>query len=352
MNKVVFLSEKEKMEEVLKPLLTSGDYDRVFILCDENTHEKCLPVLLSLPCLEGAGEIVVPAGDDNKDLRSSCLVWEGLERGGAMRRSLLVNVGGGMVTDLGGWCASCFKRGIDFLNIPTTLLAMVDASLGGKTGVNFHGLKNELGLFREPILTLVHTPFLATLDRENLLAGYAEMMKHGLLSDSTTLGELLSVDFDQLDLTLLSTLIEKSVDVKRHVVEQDPLENGKRKALNFGHTIGHALEALSLKKGSPLLHGYAVAHGMVGELYLSVMKVDFPVRKMRQMVSVIRALYGAPSVTCDDYAELIHMMSHDKKNTQGQINFTLLRDVGDISINQTASEDEIKEALDFLREGL
>ncbi len=352
MNKVLFTTQSDELETALSDVLKAGAYDKVFLLSDTTTSTKCIPLVRQLACVEGAKEIVVSAGDDHKDLTSAQHVWEELQRGGATRHSLVVNVGGGMVTDLGGWCASCFKRGVDFVNLPTTLLAMVDASVGGKTGVNLRGLKNEIGVFNEAILTIVDTRFLSTLDRENMLSGFAEMVKHALISDEDTLAELLRTDILHTSTDEWGRMIERSVSVKRQVVEEDPREKGKRKALNFGHTIGHAIESLSIRQGRPLLHGYAVAHGMVGELYLSVVKMGFPVVRMRQVVSFLRNTYGLPPIACNDYPTLLETMTHDKKNTLGRVNFTLLKDVGDIMLDQTAQEEEIKEALDFLREGL
>ena len=272
----------------------------------------------------------------------------------ATRHSCLINLGGGMVTDLGGFAASAFKRGIDFINIPTTLLSMVDASVGGKTGINFGGLKNEIGVFNESKFVILATQFLRTLDRENILSGYAEMLKHGLISDEKMWAELLRFmeDDNWTDrLSELSRLLADSVKVKERIVEEDPRERGIRKALNVGHTVGHAFESFSMNSQSPILHGYAVAYGIITELYLSVIKCGFPQDKFRQTVSFIRKHYGQLPITCDDYPTLLELMTHDKKNTSGKINFTLLGGIGDIRINQTATEEEIKEALDFYREG-
>jgi len=236
------------------------------------------------------------------------------------------------------------------INVPTTLLAMVDASVGGKTGVNFGGLKNEIGVFSDASFVLLDTGWLKTLDEENIRSGYAEMLKHGLIADEAMWAELAYFDLAQPDLAQLSTMIGKSVRVKERIVEEDPHETGIRKALNLGHTFGHAFESWALKR-SPILHGYAVAFGLICELYLSCFKVGFPTERMRQTVSFIRENYGYLPVTCNDYDELIALMTHDKKNTNGIINFTLLGNIGDIRINQTATDEEIKEALDFFREG-
>lgn len=277
-------------------------------------------------------------------------VWKSLGEGGASRHSCMINLGGGMVTDLGGFAAATFKRGINFINIPTTLLSMVDASVGGKTGINFGGLKNEIGVFCDSKFVILDTEFLRTLDAENICSGYAEMLKHGLISDEKMWAELVGFDLAHPDLLQLQRMVGDSVAVKERIVEQDPHEHGIRKALNLGHTFGHAFESWALKR-KPVLHGYAVAFGLIPELYLSVMKTGFPTEKMRQTVNFIKEYYGSLPITCDDYDELIELMRHDKKNQDGIINFTLLGGIGDIRINQSATIDEIKEAFDFFREG-
>ena len=267
----------------------------------------------------------------------------------------MVNLGGGMVTDLGGFAASTFKRGLNYINIPTTLLAMVDASVGGKTGINFGGLKNEIGVFSTARSVILDTTFLRTMDNENMLSGYAEMLKHGLISNDTGMwAELLNFDIDVPDYHQLSRMLEDSVKVKERIVEEDPTEKGIRKALNLGHTVGHAFESFAMSPISPIrpiLHGYAVAYGLVCELYLSTVKTGFPTDKMRQTVRFIFDHYGRMPITCDDYPTLLELMTHDKKNTGTDINFTLLGNIGDIRINQTATTQEIEEALDFYREG-
>ena len=295
----------------------------------------------------------IQSTDSHKDLTSLSHVWKELGDHGATRHSLLINLGGGMVTDLGGFAASTFKRGIDFINIPTTLLAMVDASVGGKTGINFNGLKNEIGVFNNARFVILDTEFLRTLDDKNIRSGYAEMLKHGLISDEKHWAELLNFDLSRPDLKQLQTMLAYSVSVKKHIVKKDPHEKDIRKALNLGHTFGHAFEAFSLDTPNkePLLHGYAVAFGLICELYLSSVLTGFPTDKMRQTVQFIRENYGSFDFSCDDYDRLIELMHHDKKNTGATINFTLLAGIGNIRINQTASDELIKEALDFFREG-
>ena len=334
----------EHLETSLAKAIAACEHDRLFILTDETTRELCWPVVSGYPCLQGAEVISIGATDTHKTLDSLAHVWEELGRLGGTRHTLLINIGGGMVTDLGGFAASTFKRGIQYINIPTTLLAMVDASVGGKTGINFRGLKNEIGVFNNAATVILSTQFLRTLDRENILSGYAEMLKHGLISNEAMWAELVNFDIDAMSTTdsslftlhssLLQRMLADSVAVKQRIVTEDPLEHGLRKALNLGHTVGHAFES-----------------GLVCELYLSAVKTNFPTDKMRQTVSFIREHYGRMPITCDDYPTLFEFMTHDKKNTAGRINFTLLGGIGDILINQTATKEEIYEALDFYREG-
>ena len=338
----------QDLQQSLTDAIARCPHDRLFVLTDETTKECCLPVVKDYPCLAGAQVITIKATDSHKDLESVSHVWSELQRGGATRHSLMVNLGGGMVTDLGGFAASTFKRGIQFINIPTTLLAMVDASVGGKTGVNFGGLKNEIGVFQNADSVILDTIFLRTLDEENLLSGYAEMLKHSLISDAKMWAELLSEKVI-VKSEKFASAIEKSVAVKQRIVTEDPTEKGLRKALNLGHTAGHAFESLALER-KPVLHGYAVAWGLVVELYLSVVKCGFPTEQLHQTARFIKEHYGRMAISCDDYPRLLELMHHDKKNEGSAINFTLLGGIGDIRINQTASEDDIKEALDFYRE--
>ena len=339
----------ENLTEALATAIAECEHDRTFILVDETTERCCLPIVSGLDCVRGAQIIVIGATDSHKTLESLSHVWEALGEGGATRHSLLINIGGGMVTDLGGFAASTFKRGINYINIPTTLLSMVDASVGGKTGINFRGLKNEIGVFSNASTVILDTTFLKTLDAENICSGYAEMLKHGLISNEKMWAELINFDLSQPNLQQLQTMVADSVAVKQRIVTEDPLEQGIRKALNLGHTVGHAFESFALKH-SPILHGYAVAYGLISELYLSTVKTGFPSDKMHQTVSFIKEHYGKMAITCDDYPTLLELMTHDKKNVAGTINFTLLGGIGDIRINQTATKEDIYEALDFYRE--
>ena len=348
--RVVF---SQNLQEELAKAVAECEHDRTFVLADETTAQLCWPVVSAFWCLRGAHLIIIKAGDTNKDLAAVQQVWTALQQGGATRHSLLINIGGGMVTDLGGFAASTFKRGINFINIPTTLLSMVDASVGGKTGINFGGLKNEIGVFNDARYVILDMVFLQTLDEENILSGYAEMLKHSLLGDTVMWANHINTDLSLLTshLSPLHSLLKESVLLKQRIVTEDPHERGLRKALNLGHTFGHAFESFAMKQEKPILHGYAVAYGLVCELYLSSALCSFPTDKLRQTVRFIREHYGQMAITCDDYPALLSLMRHDKKNTAGHINFTLLGDAGDIRINQHATDELILEALDFYREG-
>ena len=277
-------------------------------------------------------------------------VWKQLGEGGGTRRSLLVNLGGGMVTDLGGFAASTFKRGIKFINIPTTLLSSVDAAVGGKTGINFNGLKNEVGVFNEADAVIISTMPLYTLPIEEVKSGFAEMLKHGLLSGREVFERLLAYDFSKYNADELLVLLEESVNVKREIVRQDPHEKGLRRALNLGHTVGHAFESMAMKRQNPIPHGYAVAWGMIVELVLSHMQLGFDSDMLHRYADFVYSNYGAFHITCDDYPELISLMRHDKKSNSGEMNFSLLSGVGEIKINCEATEDDVKAALDIYRD--
>lgn len=340
----------ENLHETLSSAVGECAHDNLLVLVDETTKECCWPVVRDFECMQQAKVITIGATDTHKTLDTLSHVWSEMQRYGATRHSLMVNLGGGMVTDLGGFAASTFKRGIPYINIPTTLLSMVDASVGGKTGINFGGLKNEIGVFNNARCVILDTVFLRTLDTENILSGYAEMLKHGLISDEKMWAELISEGLERhVGSVAFANALEKSVAVKQRIVTEDPTEKGIRKALNLGHTAGHAFESLALER-KPVLHGYAVAYGLVVELYLCCVKTGFPQDKMRQTVNFIKENYGRMAITCEDYPHLLELMHHDKKNVGTAINFTLLGAIGDIRINQTATEDEIKEALDFYRE--
>ena len=338
------------IEAELTVAIAAEQPDRLFVLTDSTTLECCWPRIADFACLRCAQMITIPPTDEAKTLDSLVSVWTALQDGGATRHSMLVNLGGGMITDLGGFAASTFKRGLAYVNVPTTLLAMVDASVGGKTGINFRGLKNEIGVFNAAGTVILDTQFLRTLDAENLRSGYAKMLKHGLISDEATLAELLRFDLDHVDYAALADMVGRSVAVKERIVTEDPHEHGIRKALNLGHTIGHAFESLALEENRTILHGYAVAFGLVPELYLAATRCGFPTERLHQVETFVRENYGRFAFTCKHYDRLYELMTHDKKNTAGVVNFTLLGDVGDIRINQTATKEDILEALDYYQD--
>ena len=342
----------KNLEQSLTAAIAKCPHDRLFVLTDTTTLELGWPKVRQFDCLKGSTMITIGATDEHKTLDTLTSVWTALQKGGATRHSLMVNLGGGMVTDLGGFAASTFKRGIQYINIPTTLLSMVDASVGGKTGINFGGLKNEIGVFNCASSVILDTEFLRTLDHQNIRSGYAEMLKHGLISNIRNWAELINFDLDHIDYTHLQDMVAKSVAIKEEIVEKDPTEKGIRKALNLGHTVGHALESLALEENRTVLHGYAVAWGLVSELYLSAKRMNFPKDKLQQTIQFIRENYGTFVFDCKEYDRLFDFMAHDKKNEAGIINFTLLGDIGDIRINQSANKEEIADMLDFYRESM
>lgn len=346
----------DSLTERLAEAVSAISFDRLFCLTDTNTLQLCWPLISDVPVMKGSVMITIGATDNNKTIESLMHVWESLQKGGATRHSLLVNLGGGMITDLGGFAASTFKRGIKYINIPTTLLSQVDASVGGKTGINFGGLKNEIGVFNLSESVLLAPDFLRTLDDYNLLSGYAEMLKHGLLDSKEHLTELLAFDPTTVrggDVALgqqLVRMVECSVAVKQRIVEGDPMEFGVRKALNFGHTAGHAIESLAMEDNRTVLHGYAVAWGLVMELYMSAVKCGFPSQVFHQVEAYVREYYGKFHYECRHYDRLIEFIRHDKKNVGKVINFTLLGGIGDIRINQACNMVEIEQMLDYYRE--
>ena len=347
-NQEVIISED--IEKELTAAFSRCVYDKLFVLVDKTTEKNCLPLVSGLEDIKKGKLIVIGSTDVHKTLETLAYVWTELGNCGGTRHSLLVIIGGGMVTDLGGFAASTFKRGINYINIPTTLLSMVDASVGGKTGINFNGLKNEVGVFNAANRVIIDTKFLRTLDVPNLCSGYAEMLKHGLISNEKNWAELINFEIQTPNFDQLRRMVADSVMIKEKIVKEDPHEHGIRKALNLGHTIGHAFESLSLAENRPVLHGYAVAWGLVCELYLSTQKCGFPTDKLQQTVSYIKENYGIFNFDCNEYERLYEFMLHDKKNTAGIINFTLLGGIGDTRINQTANKKEIFEVLDFYRE--
>ena len=337
------------VEEAIERLCRDAKYDRCFVLCDSDTRECVLPRIASALVAE-AEVITVAAGEESKNLDSLAYVWGELSLRGATRHSLLINVGGGMITDLGGMAAATFKRGIDFVNIPTTLLGAVDAAVGGKTGINFAGLKNEVGVFAQARMVVISTRFFDTLPREELLSGYAEMLKHALIDSETHYNALLNYDITSPDADTLLPLLQYSVGVKQRIVEQDPQEKGLRKVLNLGHTVGHAIESHSHKHGRAVAHGYAVAWGLVCELLIAHRALSFPSAVIYDLARFVEQNYSAYAFTCDDYDELIALMQHDKKNVGEKINFSLIKKIGEMSLDNYIEPKEIEISLDFFRD--
>lgn len=329
----------------LKEITTGWPSDKIFLIFDTNTYRECWPLIRGFRDFGRDNSVILQAGEDHKNISQVIEAWEQLGMKGLDRKSLIINVGGGMLTDLGGFIASTIKRGVEFINIPTTLLAMVDASVGGKCGFNFSGLKNEIGVIREPRHVFIHLPFLRTLDQVELLSGYAEMLKAGLIADNELWDRLKSYPVKDYEEEELGGLVWESVKIKKAIVDADLHESNLRKSLNFGHTIGHALESEALYSGTPVLHGQAVAWGMILEARLSGDKLHFPEQSIREIADTMNRIYGPVPAGLADPDKLIPWMRSDKKNMDNQINFTLLKKIGYCRVNCTATEDEIRELL-------
>ena len=335
----------------LNIVIGSQKAESVFVLTDENTQRLCLPTLMLSQKLKGCHFITIPSGDEHKNIDSAVEIWNYLSENGATRKSLMINLGGGVITDIGGFTASTFKRGIRYINVSTTLLGAVDAATGGKTGINFLGLKNEIGVFAPAESVLINVDFFRTLDDKNIRSGFAEMVKHALIDSSEEWENVLKFNLETIDFGKLKLLLDRTIRIKERIVEKDPFEANIRKALNLGHTFGHAFESWSYKTGKPALHGYAVMWGLLCELYLSFIKLDFPKEELLRLKYLIKEYYGTFEFSCKEYDSLFELMTHDKKNDSKEINFTLLAGVGDIHINQTATKEEIFECFDYYREG-
>jgi len=328
--------------------LNASNYSKIFILVDSDTHTHCLPPFLGNLPTELTIEIIeIPSGEIHKNIETCTGVWNVLSELDADRKSLLINVGGGVVTDLGGFVASTFKRGISYINVPTSLLAMVDASVGGKTGVDLGTLKNQIGVINIPEMVLIDTAFLATLPANQMRSGLAEMLKHGLIYDETYWKKMINLaDFTMED---LDSLIHESVQIKNTVVTEDPTEQGLRKILNFGHTLGHAIESylLTHETKEALLHGEAIAIGMVLASYISSQQEDFPTEKLTEIKRVMLDMYGKVELNDADYEAIIDLMKYDKKNSHGNINFVLLSDIGTPVLDKIVPNSTIIDAFNF-----
>ncbi len=342
----------------LHTLLADLPKGQLFVLTDSHTAEYCLPILA-----DSIGQIpyhllTIEAGEKSKNLTTVQAVWDFMLKHHATREAVLINLGGGMITDLGGFAAATYMRGILFVNIPTTLLAMVDASSGGKTGINYQGIKNVIGTFTPPVATLIHPDFLRTLPATELLSGFAEMLKHGLIASPTHYASLLEgVETWAADIDTpqsVAALVEESMRIKQQIVDTDFLEQGLRRTLNFGHTIGHAIEEAYAAQEKPVTHGYCVMWGMVAALYLSVIKLNCPKALLTTLSHLMITYYGRPECNCQQREQLIEWMLHDKKNIstsdsiEPHISFTLLRDIAKPVINQFVTKHDIHEALEYL----
>ena len=316
----------EAAYEALNQHLGQSRYSKIFILVDENSHNCCLPKFMSQLYGDVEVEIIeIESGEINKNITICIHVWEALSELDADRKSLLINLGGGVITDMGGFIASTFKRGIDFINVPTTLLSMVDASIGGKTGVDLGTLKNQIGVINHPVMVLVVSDFLKTLDDRQMQSGFAEMLKHGLIQDRQYWNDLREVkDFEQID-----AMIFESISIKNKVVLEDPTEQGRRKILNFGHTLGHAIESYYLAhEDKLLLHGEAIAVGMVLESWLSNELQGLPQQDLEVIKQTFLSRYPKIAFSEDEIEQILDLLKFDKKNAFGQINFVLLRNIG------------------------
>jgi len=330
----------------LAKFIEQGKYSRFFILTDENTAEHCLPLVKEkISHLENYDIIEINAGEESKDIDFCIGIWKMLIDFGADRKSLMVNLGGGVISDLGGFAASTFKRGIDFVHVPTTLLSQVDASVGGKTGIDIDSIKNIIGTFTQPKAVFIEYDFLSSLPDRQILSGLAEMLKHGLICDVAYWNLLKSSDLEHPSVEL----IYRSVEIKNKVVIEDPKETGIRKSLNFGHTIGHAVETYSLlhDEGRHLSHGEAIAIGMICEAWLSHKKIGLSSEELTEITDVISGLYPKYMIEESANEELYALMQKDKKNQNGKINCTLLTHIGQYSVDNICTEDELCESLKY-----
>jgi 3-dehydroquinate synthase len=334
----------EKINQALVDLEVEK-YSQIIILVDENTKRFCLPYLLKYINAQKINIIQIKSGEKNKNLKTCEKIWSKMMDFQADRKALLINLGGGVIGDMGGFCASTFKRGFDFIQIPTTLLSQVDSSVGGKLGIDFKGIKNSIGVFQDPKMVIIDPFFLKTLSKRELKSGFAEMIKHSLIADEKQWKNFQTIgDFDEVD---WQTAIEKSVLIKKNIVEKDPFEKNIRKALNFGHTIGHAVESHFLESEKPLLHGEAIAIGMICEAYISCEKNLLPKEKLEKITSFFLKNYEKVNISSEIHGKLIETMLQDKKNETSEINFTLLSDIGTFEINHTANTTLILESIEY-----
>ncbi len=339
MNELVAI---DSISKSLTQHLSRHTYTSIAILVDENTEEHCLPLL---PNIETHHLIKIKSGEVNKTLATCEQIWQAMTEAHLDRHSLLINLGGGVIGDMGGFCAATYQRGIDFVNIPTTLLAMVDASVGGKLGIDFGDFKNHIGLFQSPQAVLADPVFLNTLPARQLKSGFAEVIKHALITSTSDWEDIQSFSLDTPD---WQSLIERAIEIKSNIVSQDWKEEGLRKTLNFGHTIGHAIESHFLNNNHvSVLHGEAVAAGMICELYLSAENIGFPLQDLRSIASYTLSIYEKISIKESDYSTIAQLATHDKKNNKGEIRGVLLKEIGTTIIDSVVSTEDIVKALRY-----
>ncbi len=336
---------QDKGYNSLSNLIAENNYSTLFILVDENTFKYCYPKFIPNLQTDKRIEVIeIESGEINKNLETCIGVWNAITELGGDRKSLIITLGGGVITDLGGFVASCFKRGIDFVNIPTTLLSMVDASVGGKTGVDLGVLKNQIGLFANPEMVLVDAAYLTTVSEREIKSGTAEIIKYGITYDITLFNEIKN----NKDLKI-EDLIFRSIEIKNEVVLKDPKEQNIRKILNFGHTLGHAIESFYLESDDKesLTHGEAIAIGMVCESYMSSKILNFPMKNVVEIKKVILSIYNKTDLLIEDFSGILELLKHDKKNVKGRVNFVLLNDYEDYKLDCEVSNDLIIESMKF-----
>lgn len=333
-------------ESGLKPLqdlISTNKYSKIFVFVDTNTAEVCIPIFREmLDDLSDFDIIETDSGEENKNIDFCIGIWKTLLDFGADRKCLMINLGGGVITDMGGFIASTYKRGIDFINIPTTLLSQVDASVGGKTGIDIDNVKNMVGTFALPQAVFIENEFLNTLSARELKSGFAEMIKHGLIADSSYFSSLKNSGTVNTN----PSSIYRSVEIKNDVVTQDPLEKGVRKILNFGHTIGHAIESYALTNTKkPLTHGEAIAIGMICEAFLSANNCNLTQEELEEITAYITSIYPKYHIQEKSFTTLLELMQSDKKNENGQIMFSLLEKIGHCTFNCQVTQADIEASL-------
>lgn len=332
------------ISESLATFFAQNDYSHIAILVDEFTNKYCLPIIQDLLPFNFT-KILIKSGEHHKNLATCERVWDRMTQANMDRHSLLVNLGGGVIGDLGGFCASTYKRGIDFIQIPTTLLAQVDASVGGKLGIDFHGLKNHIGVFQLPKTVLIDPKFIDTLSIQQKKSGFAEIIKHCLIRDEQEWNLIRQQSFEELD---LSKLIAHSVAIKEAVVLEDPKEAGLRKILNFGHTLGHAIETYLLDKGKrKILHGEAIAIGMIAEAFISHQRDLISLQELEEIESYLFENYGRVKLHAEEISKIISLTAQDKKNKGKEIRFSLLTEIGDCGYDIPVSASEMKKAIQY-----